>query len=275
MNKFSLVIALAFSGLLGGCSYLQPPPTDPIPAKPKPPKPDFFDPADNVKAGVPRPGTWRLMGVDASSDPDSNEVVIVQSISMVKGTDGKERPVPGTTPEKVRLAGLILPPKGGPGRAEAVNTINRWTFGKTDLEIEDDGQYPTDLQGRRLVQIYFKGTGGETKDKRLNLNRMLVRSGYAVVDLHQASSIDHQKWFNDEQYARLRRDPNDPNPDVNKRRPAPLGLWKMGIILGQRHPVPSLKQAPAPVVNGKTGATAPIGGTVVTKTTKTTVKTAP
>lgn len=276
MNKFLFVAAMALTGTLGGCGYLDPADPEPIPPKPQIPPPDFFDPSDYVKHGAPRPGTYRLIGVDASSDPDSSELVVIQSVAMVKGTDGIERPVPSTVSEKVRLAGIILPPKGTRGRDSAVHAINGWARDskglKNDLIVEEDTQYPTDLNGHLNVQIYFKGTGKETEGKLLNLNRMLVRSGYAVVDLHQATSIDHAKWFNDEQYARLRRDPKD------QSKLAPLGLWKLGIILGQRPPVPGTKKIAvlAPGADGKAGITAPIGGTVVTKTTKkTTVVTMP
>lgn len=275
MNKFLFVAALALSGGLGGCGYLQPPEAEPTPAKPKLPKSDFFDATDNVKAGTPLPGFYNVVGVDTSSDPDSGEVVVLRSVTIVKGTDGKDKVVPNPVMEKVRLAGIIMPPKGSPGRDLAVSAINGWTSGKTDLEVEGDSQYPTDLQGRRVVQIYFKGTGKETTGKKLNLNRMLVRSGFAVVDLHQASSIHHEKWFNDEQYARLRRDPNDANPVLEKRKPAPLGLWKLGILLAQRPPVPGLKSVvvTTATADGKRGATAPVGGVEVTKTTTTATKT--
>jgi hypothetical protein len=54
---------------------------------------------------------------------------------------------------------------------------------------------------------------------------MLIRSGYAVVDLTQPTIFDTQGWLNDEQYARERH----------------LGLWGMGILLNHRLPPPPLK----------------------------------
>jgi endonuclease YncB( thermonuclease family) len=220
---------------LGGCGGEQlnsllgvptplPPPKVPI----KPTKP-VFTATDYITKGDPRPGVYRVTAVL------SGELVTIQGVAAATppatGAPAAT-PAAGATPtpapqlglpETVHLAGIITPAPNQPGWEGAVRTVLNWTaLNPKDqtVEIEEDSHYPRDAQGRAMVQIYFKSTAdGAT---RYNLNRMMIRSGYAVVDLYSATSIDVQKWLNDEQYARTSR----------------LGLWKMGITLAQRIPPP-------------------------------------
>ena len=62
--------------------------------------------------------------------------------------------------------------------------------------------------------------GGKNKDQKLNLNRMLIRSGYAVVDIHAPTIFDTKGWLNDEEYARNHR----------------LGLWKYIVLQSRQQP---------------------------------------
>jgi hypothetical protein len=80
----------------------------------------------------------------------------------------------------------------------------------------------------------------------LSINRMLIRSGWAVVDLYSPTSFDQQAWLLDESYARKRR----------------LGLWRYGVALQQRVPEVSTGTgalSTIPVTVGTTG-TVPGGG---------------
>ena len=232
---------------------LKAPEPDPIPKKPVPPKTDIFKAEEFITHGVALPGTFQAF-------PEAGAADLVRIQSVVPRLDKDKKPIldsagrPVVTvgvPEVVRLAGVLVAPAGARGAQGAYNAVAGWVKGKTDLVVEQDPVYPTDPAGRRNVQIYFKGTSEATKDTTFNLNRMLVRSGFAVVDLYQASSIKPEAWLNDEQYARLRKDANG--------KPAPLGLWKLGIILGQRQAPPGMTQL-APAANGKPATNAPIGG---------------
>jgi hypothetical protein len=68
---------------------------------------------------------------------------------------------------------------------------------------------PIDEDRNANVQVYFTGTTEATASTRFNLNRMLVRSGWALVDLHTPTAINLQQWLNDQEYAKRAR----------------LGLW--------------------------------------------------
>ena len=121
-----------------------------------------------------------------------------------------------------------------------MRTIQNWTLGQS-VDVEQDSKYPTTTDprgaGRRRVQIFFKGRrtdnpatpqNEDTTGTRFLLNRMMVRSGYAVVDIYSPTSFDTKGWLNDEAYARQQK----------------LGLWGKGIVLGKRLPPPKkiLKQ---------------------------------
>ncbi|HEX8833356.1 MAG TPA: thermonuclease family protein [Abditibacteriaceae bacterium] len=265
MNKFSICGRAGASGLgralptvalaacmtpvlfLGGCDVLKGPEPEPVPTPMKLPTTEVFSAEDNITRGTKLPGVYRVAGITSA------EVLTIQSVvATKKGTPPRDVLTYGVA-EQVHLAGIITPQSGQPGWQSAVKTVTDWTNGKIDLEVEQDPKYPTDLSGRRMVQIYFKGRTPATSGTTYNLNRMLVRSGYAVVDVHQATSIDVQKWMYDEESARSRKDANG--------KVTPIGLWKLGIILGQRIPAPRPTVAAAP---GKPGA-------LTTKTT--TVKT--
>jgi endonuclease YncB( thermonuclease family) len=206
--------------MLSGCTLLQGPEPQPTPTPVPTPGSTVFDPNDGIVHGVKLndPGNAKL--------PDAFQVAEVLSPELITIRSVKGGAVVGGPPEEVRVAGIVAPLPGQPGFDQALLTVANWTRG--EVSIEQDPKFPRDLQGRRYVQVFFKGTGGATKDQELSLNRMLVRSGYAVVDLHSPSTFTHFEpgswtWYNDEQYARQHH----------------LGLWGQGIILAQRLPPPA------------------------------------
>lgn len=113
-----------------------------------------------------------------------------------------------------------------------------------------------------------QAAGGVGEVYALSLNRMLVRAGWAVVDLYSPTSFDQKAWLFDETYARTHtllvatqdtpslylkkgqsfsdgKPLNDPDTNATplpvgvRRVPDPLGLWKYGVLLQQRIPAPS------------------------------------
>lgn len=260
----------------GGCQseqlnqMLNVPTPPPTPAPVPTPKPDFFDPADYIgfvaADGItPMPGVKLPPGQHRVAGVASAELLTVRSASL----DKKGRPVFGATLQQVHLGGIISQSPGKPGWQKSVQAVQNWTMlnpkSKT-VEVEVDPRFPYDLSGRYMVQIFFTGRPGPYEGKRLSLNRMLVRSGWAVVDLHSATAIDLQAWLNDERYARTKK----------------LGLWGMGIALQQRDPVPMPKNARREKGRsniriesarpGDTGAArARVNKTTTTKTSSTTI----
>lgn len=229
------VMALGGCGAGGLNQMLGVPTPEPTPKMlVKPTKPVFVA-TDYITKGTERPGLYRVTGVL------SGELVTIQGVPAAPAAPpatvtpaagapaaGAPAPTPALptalgVPETVHLGGLIAPAPGQPGWQSAVQTILNWTANNPmnqTVRVEDDPRYPRDPQGRMMVQIYFKGTSEKTAATEYNLNRMMVRSGYAVVDLYNATAIDIQQWLNDEQYARNSR----------------LGLWGLGITLAQRIP---------------------------------------
>lgn len=121
------------------------------------------------------------------------------------------------------------------------------------LDVYEDPKYPIDSENRRLVQVFFKSvnaTKAVPAGTLLSLGRMLIRSGWAVVDLYSPTAFDQQSWLLDESYARGRK----------------LGLWRYGVALQQRLPEIStgtgaLSSIPVVVGASGTGAVASAGRT--------------
>ena len=217
----ALSFAVAGSTLLAGCSFLEAPDPEPIAKMPEPPKPGVFIPGDYNTKGIElnKVGDAALPEYFEVTRIDSGELLWPRSVDVKKvGTPPKDQLSYGA-PDVVRLAGIVVPSPGQPGAQESINTVRRWTLGRK-LTIEQDGKYPVDLQNRRRVQIFFPG--GKDGAQSLNLNRMMVRSGFAVVDVFAPTIFDTKGWLNDEEYARTNR----------------LGLWKLGIVMNQRQPPP-------------------------------------
>jgi endonuclease YncB( thermonuclease family) len=276
-SALSLCLGAGLSTLLAGCGLFEKPPVEPIPTPVPTPKPDIFDPKAYNTNGV---------ALNAAGDPKlpeyfqlvriySGNLIWVRSVDVVtppapKGGKSAPAPAPGATPaperltygapEIMRLSGIAVPLPGQPGAQESIRTLSNWTLGRK-LTIEQDPKYPVDFdepdlnrvgaKSARRVQIFFEGGGGDAKTS-LNLNRMMIRSGYAVVDEHEPTIFDTKGWLNDEEYARRNR----------------LGLWKLGIILNQRVPPPAPAKPAGKTASGKPG-TVPVPAATSTTTTAT------
>ena len=249
IGHFALAATLAVLPLVAsGCTALLGEAKEPLPPQ-KVPAPDqpIFDANENITRGLALPGTWRMVSAT------SGELVTVQSVTTTQKGDVEVKQF--GVPETMRLAGIITPALGQPGFESTTKKVNEWLRGKDDLVIEQDPKWPVDLDNRRMVQIYFKhGDKAET----WNLNRMLVHTGYAVVDMVSATSIDLQKWLFDEMFAR-----QFVNPKTGKRKP--LGLWGLGIVIPARESVSGPPGVPAPV----NGVPVRVGATSSTRTTTT------
>ena len=248
IGHFALAATLAVLPLVAsGCTAILGQVQEPrAPQKVPAPTQPIFDANENITRGVVLPGAWRMVSAV------SGELVTVQSVTITKkGTvDVKQYGVP----ETMRLAGIITPALGQPGFESTTKKVNEWLRGKEDLVIEQDPKWPVDLENRRMVQIYFKPSTKGRESETWNLNRMLVHTGYAVVDMVSATSIDLQKWLFDEMFARQFVDPK-----TGKRKP--LGLWGLGIVIPARESVSGLPGVPSPI-----GGVASSGTTATTST---------
>ena len=260
---------------LPGCNLIEGAEVAAKPAVMQKPAFPVFDPAEYVTAWPAKMvGTYRVTGVI------SGELLTIQGVNTVP--KGKTTVLQYGVPETVRLAGIVAPAPGQPGWQYTVNKVNEWVGGKNDLEVEIDPKYPVDLENRRMVQIYFRPTpkgaaasapgattsGAPASGARWNLNRMLVHTGYAVVDLFGATSVNTQLWLNDEEFAKNFVDPKKPTIEVldaaTRQRVSvpnvkPLGLWGLGITVPQRG-IPARGSGAIVVASGPTsaiGSTAP------------------
>ncbi len=243
-------IALVISA--GGCQDLQVQALAPTPAPVPTPAPDVFDPTQGVKqmASLNAPNDPKLPDKFRVVRVDTGELLALQTVKKVTvGTPPVERDVTGTV-NVMRLGGIITPLPGQPGFAETLNQVQKWTLGQ-DVDVEQEPRFGQDFNAnsRRIVQVYYKQRGGEFDGQRMLLNRMLVRLGYAVVDLNAPVSFPLKDWLNDEAFAREKK----------------LGLWGLGITLAQRVPVSGpLAQAAQNLVpkemTSSTAGAAPAGG---------------
>lgn len=226
-SRFLLFLAAAplLIAATSGCFMLTAPTPQPTPTPAPTPKAPFFEPAAGQSRG---PGISQPL--NKASDPilpDAFRVagalagdrVTIQSLDTVQaGTP--PRPVLNLgAPDRVRLAGIVAPTTE-PALSLAKKTIADWTAGR-DVDVEQDGKYPSDLNGVRVVHVFYKGRKGPYEGQVLSLNRMLVRSGNAVVDLYSPTAFDTSQWLLDEAYARRHR----------------LGFWKFGVAVQQRIPI--------------------------------------
>ena len=212
---------LAGLSLTPGCNLVNPPQLLPTPTPVPTPKPDLFDPKDGVTTLAP------LNGNPAAFLPDkfrvvnilSGELLQLQALTAAPGAPGG---YVGGTSDVYRLAGIVTPAPGQPGYAEVVRFISERTLGVgKELDVEQDPRFPQDMDAHRVVQVFYTQKTGRFANEKLLLNRMMVRQGFAVVDINAPTSIDVRAWLNDEEFARKKR----------------LGLNALGITIGQRIPL--------------------------------------
>ena len=207
---------------------LKAPEPAPTPTPVPSPTPPFFEPTAGQsrgtalnKAGDPvLPNAFRIV------TPTTGDTVAIQSIDTVQAGKPPKDVVTLGAPDTVKLAGIVAPTID-PGLQGARTAISSWTAGQ-DLDVDLDPKFPTDLDGNRIVHVFFKARALDSKGKparfagqTLSLNRMLVRSGWAVVDLYSPTSFDTSQWIYDEAYARRNK----------------LGFWRYGQVIQQRVPV--------------------------------------
>lgn len=218
------LVAIGLSTLVGGCGFLQAPEVEPTPTPVPTPKPDFFNPADYNTKGVElnKVGDPKLPEYFEVTAFDAPDVLIVRSVDVRKV--GEKEVLSYGAPDRVRLAGVYTARPGSGNANErryapmVMQTVRNWTLGRK-LTIEQDPKYPVDLQSIRRVQVFFPGSG-PNEGKSLNLNRMLIRSGYAVVDILEPTIFDTKGWLNDEEYARQHR----------------KGLWQHIVLQNRQQP---------------------------------------
>lgn len=231
MNCVKWLLGIGLMVPLSGCSLLEVPEPELLPVKPVPPKGPIFDPADGMKpllgGAAVEPIKLNTPGVAGGVDyfnaaqinvtSDGEPILVVQT----RGLDKAGKAIVGNNSNPVRLAGILIPAPGKPGADSSLHTLQGWTLGQK-LDMEQDRVFPLDLSGRPRVQAFFVGRGGKYKDQKLNLNRLMVRSGYAVVDLYEATTFDTQTWLKDEQFARDTRAGLWQNPTFSIARRKPV-----------------------------------------------------
>lgn len=218
-----LGVAAGCAALMSGCSFFQAPEPEPLPAPVAQPEPDFFNPNDYNVKGVElnKAGDPQLPDYFEVTSFEAPDILMVRSVKVSRV--GDEEQLSYGAPDRVRLAGIYTPRPDSSNDEErryapmAMQTVRNWTLGRK-LNIEQDSRFPLDLQSIRRVQVFFPG--GEGGTQMLNLNRMLVRSGYAVVDIQSPTIFDTKGWLNDEEYARSHR----------------LGLWPYIVMQSRQQP---------------------------------------
>ena len=231
-SRFSPLLALSAMPVLGGCVFIKAPAPEPTPTPVPTPSGVQFDPAE----GSPR-GTALNNQAGAAANPAlpdsfrvaliaSGQELVLQSVKKITKPDGKSQVLLGAadTLNPVRLAGILVPTGTQTGAQEAIAVIQTWIAGQ-DLDVDIDPVFPTDTDNKRRVQVFFTARTAPYTGQRMSLNRMLVRSGYAVVDLYSPTSFDQTQWLYDETFARENN----------------LGLWKTDTFrrLQQRVKLPS------------------------------------
>ena len=211
------VPTLALTLPLGGCVFIKGP--DPLPTPTPVPTPFGvqFDPTEGSPKGTAlnnqEGGAANTVLPDAfrAALIASGQELVLQSVKRIPRAGGEPQVILGTadTLNPVRLAGIVVPTGNQTGAAEALSVLQTWIAGQ-DLDVDIDPVFPTDTDNKRRVQVFFKARVEPYKGQRMSLNRMLVRSGYAIVDLYSPTSFDQRQWLYDETFARENN----------------LGLWK-------------------------------------------------
>ena len=282
----TLLAAPALVSVLGGCVFIKTPTPMPTPTPVPTPYGVQFDPTEGSPKGASLNN--QAGGTVNPILPDFFRAALIVSGQELVLQPVKTLPAVGTkapqmilgaadTLNPVRLAGIIVPTGNQTGAGETISVIQTWIAGQ-DLDVDIDPVFPTDTDNKRRVQIFFKARQEPYAGQRMSLNRMLVRSGYAIVDMYSPTSFDQNQWLYDETFARQNT----------------LGLWKTDTFrqLQQRVKLPAKAKnstanvgvqnnvAPALVAPGAPGSPASPGlpnspGAPSSTTTTTTTTTNP
>lgn len=230
----ALLVAPVLVSVLGGCIFINAPKPEPTPTPVPTPSGVQFDPAEGSPEGT---ALNNQEGGEANPAlPDSfraalivsGQELVLQSVkTLPTATEGQPPQVilgAADALNPVRLAGIIVPTGNETGAQETIAVIQTWIAGQ-DLDVDIDPVFPTDTDNKRRVQVFFKARDAPFTGQRMSLNRMLVYSGYAIVDLYSPTSFDQNQWLYDETHA----------------REGNLGLWKTDTFrrLQQRVKLPS------------------------------------
>ena len=233
LSRFTPLLALSVVPVLGGCVFIKAPAPEATPTPVPTPYGWQFDPTEGSPAGTAL--NKRADGVANSALPDafraaliaSGQELVLQPIRKIADPKGgAPKVIPGAADalNPVRLAGILVPTGSQTGAQEVIAVLQAWIAGQ-DLDVDIDPVFPTDTDNKRRVQVFFTARSAPYTGQRMSLNRMLVRSGYAVVDLYSPTSFDQTQWLYDETFARENN----------------LGLWKTDTFrrLQQRVKLPS------------------------------------
>ena len=246
------------SPFFGGCDLLKKPAGEAVPTK----VPEVYKNPNEFLSSANTPATEMLndpTGKDATkpaffrlTQVEAGDLLILQGITVSGTTE-----LLHDKPIKVKLAGVFSPQPGPPPEAgwkDAADAASAWLSGR-ELNVEQDAKFKITPDNRKVVQIRFEGKG-KLAGQSVSFNQLLVRSGYAWVDLTSSSSFDYKLWVADEEYARGKRVPftaedkkraedafksqflaknatKNPVPPVPTLTPlpkaAPVGLWAKNI----------------------------------------------
>ena len=263
------LMVLGPAPFIGGCAFIQAPEPE---ATPTPVKDPYKDPNafqnttaatkgemlnDNNAADTSKPEYFRLTQVEAG------DLMTLQGIWLTGTT---EYIPPHAKPLRVKLVAVYAPRPGEKGWRESADATADWLSNR-QLNVEKDPKYPltadnnTIEANRTVVQITFEAKG-KLEKQMVSFNQLLVRSGYAWVDLPIITSLDYKAWIVDEQYARGQIAPPDDKDkqfrvDKNNKplpppKGRPVGLWAKGIRRAQQ-PLATPTPVPATGTGGAPG----------------------
>ncbi len=247
--------------IFGGCAFVNKVPEvepTPTPVPDIPIHPDVYKPAPitddttikHLTDGDPKdsggknliPDFYQLVGADGG---DKLTLQAYRIPLTAAGKEGVPYIVPLDKPVRVKLGGILCPLRDERGWGEARSVTQNWLGGRR-LQVDEDKKYPIGIDGRNIVQIRIKsevktkaadGTVTKTEEER-PFNQLLVRAGYAFVDLITPTSFDYKTWIVDEEYARGVREEPAPwqlknvaagQPTPKPAPGTPVGLWAQGI----------------------------------------------
>jgi hypothetical protein len=234
---------------LGGCAFLPPAPEpEPTPTKVPDPVivPDAYVPTTETIKGDP-------LSDNNPTDTSKPEYFVFQrpaeaaDLITLRGvfTDASGNELPMTPLArktwtfKAKLGGIIAPRNGEPGWAQSASASANWIEGR-QLQVEQDPKYPLTIDDRKIVQIKITSKKGEAEEVR-PFNQLLVRAGWAFVDLSALTSFDFKSWLVDQEYARglrHRKKGEGVNMQTERYFVAPVGLWALKVRPNHYPPAP-------------------------------------